>query len=239
MPSGRSRGPTPRPGRHDRGSRRRSVPPSGERLASVRRDGPRRAFEPAAGRDPVVDHPGPGSRPAPGPAAVAPRSDGRLGLRVLPRSARGDGLRPVHRATERHRRPGERRRAPLELRLVRLARANPRVRLERLRRDPARAMGVGRQAPRRQRRHRLPDERVHPRRGADGDAGHRAGIPRADGSLLGDAPPRHLVRPDDRGGHRDAARRDGQGRRRQRVQPEGRPGAPQPASSPRRVARTG
>ena len=41
MPSGRSRGPRPRPGRHDRGSRRTSVPPSGERPASVRRGGPR------------------------------------------------------------------------------------------------------------------------------------------------------------------------------------------------------
>ena len=43
-------------------------------------------------------------------------------------------------------RPAVRRRAPVELRRVRLARAEPRLRHQRLRRDLARALGVGREA---------------------------------------------------------------------------------------------
>ena len=63
-------------------------------------------------------------------------------------------------AAERHHRPGQRRRPPVELRPVRLARADARVRRERLRRDPPRAMGVGRQAARGEHRDRRPGERL-------------------------------------------------------------------------------
>ena len=67
-----------------------------------------------------------------------------------------DGARPVDHAAQQHHRPGQRRRAHLELRPVRLAGADARLRLERLRRDAARAVGVGRQATRGERRDRRP-----------------------------------------------------------------------------------
>ena len=58
-------------------------------------------------------------------------------------------------------RPALRRRAPLELRRVRLARADAGVRPERLRRDAARPVRVGRQAAGRELRDRGAQQRVH------------------------------------------------------------------------------
>ena len=63
---------------------------------------------------------------------------------------------PNHR--DRH--AAVRRRAPVQLRRVRHARARPGVRAERLRRDAARALGVGRQAARREHGDRRPGPRL-------------------------------------------------------------------------------
>ena len=106
------------------------------------------------------DHPRPGSGPAPGSPAAPPRPDGRVVVRVLSGSAGRHGARPVDDADQPDHGPGQRRRAPLEFRPVRVARADPRVRLQRFRRDVAGAVGVGREAPRGKRRHRIARQRV-------------------------------------------------------------------------------
>ena len=90
--------------------------------------------------------------------------------------------------------PALRRRAPVELRRLRLARAGPRVRHQRLRRDAARAVGVGRQAARRQRRDRR--ARVAASSPASAGAavvGDGAGLPGGDAQLRRGAQPRRLV----------------------------------------------
>ena len=148
-----------------------------------------------------------------------------VGIRVLPWSPGRDGARPVDHAAQQHHRPGERRRAHLELRPVRLAGTDARLRLERLRRDAARAVGVGRQATRGQRRDRRPQQRLHACRSADCHARVGPWLSRADGGLLRDGPARYLVRPDDRGRHRGIAARARKGQR-PKGSREGGPGAP-------------
>ena len=75
---------------------------------------------------------------------------GLVGVRVLPRRRLRHGQRPRRDAAHRPERAGLRRRPPVELRRLRRARPPPRLRHQRLRRDAARAVGVGRQAPGRQ-----------------------------------------------------------------------------------------
>ena len=108
-------------------------------------------------------------------------------------------LRPVDDAAQRHHRPGQRRRPPVQLRPVRLAGADARLRRERLRRDAARAVGVGRQAARGQRRHRRPQQRLHarPRRGPRPSRRSRAYREQM-ARYAEMRAARHLVRPDDR-----------------------------------------
>ena len=65
-------------------------------------------------------------------------------------------------------RAGLRRRAPLELRHLRRAGAQARVRRQRLRRDAARTVGVGRQAPRGEHRDRRPRRRLRRKRAPRG-----------------------------------------------------------------------
>ena len=159
------------PGRPGRGSRSPSERRSG---SAARQRAPRSgqgALELAPGPRSARDHPRPGGGPAARPAPAAARTDGRLRLRVLPWRTRRHGARPVHHAAQRHHRPGLRRRPPLELRSVRVAGTDARLRFERLRRDAARPLGVGRQATRRERRHRRAQQRVH--------APPRGGTPRS------------------------------------------------------------
>ena len=85
------------------------------------------------------------------PAAARPGPDpGRphagVAVRVPARRPRGDGPRPGHHPGHRDHRAGLRRRPPAQLRAVRHPRAQPVVRAQRLRRDAARPLGVGRQA---------------------------------------------------------------------------------------------
>ena len=84
-------------------------------------------------------------------------------VRLLPRRRRHHGGRPLRHPEQRPPRPALRRRPPAQLRPLRDAGAHARVRPQRLRRDPARALRVGRQAPRRQRRDRRPRPRLRRR----------------------------------------------------------------------------
>ena len=112
------------------------------------------------------------------------------------------GLGPVHHPPVRTQRPGLRRRPPEQLRRVRLGRAQPGLRPQRLRRDPARTLGVGREAAGRQPGHRRSRPGVL-RQGASrrGPGGGR-GLPDRDGQAGHHAGPRRLVRPH---GHREGA----------------------------------
>ena len=190
------------------------------------------AFEPAPDRNPI--------------AILAAQEEDRLQelvplrhermaesrLRLLPGHARGDGLRPRLDAADRHHRPGQRRRPPVELRALRLAGADSRLRRQRLRRDAARALGVGRQAPRREHRHRRPGQRLHGRPEPRGDDGDRPRLPPVDGPLRGHAPARRLVCPDHRrrhpGGRRGERPAPGPCRR-PSAAPGSRPSSPRPA----------
>ena len=107
------------------------------------------AFAPAPDRrDPIEVLEEQAATRVPGAAADPLRPDGVLAVRVLPRCRRGHGDGPRHDAGLRHQRAALRRRPPGELRHLQLARPSARVRPQRLRRDAARAVGVGRQAPR-------------------------------------------------------------------------------------------
>ena len=79
------------------------------------------------------------ARAAPDPV----RADGGVAVRVLPRRGGGHGDGPRVHADHRDPGAGVRRRARHQLREVRDARAQPRLRHQRLRRDGARARGSG------------------------------------------------------------------------------------------------
>ena len=97
------------------------------------------------------------------PAPV--RAHGDVAVRVLPRCRADHGVRPRGRPRLRARRPALRRRAHVELRRVRHARAAAAVRPQRLRRDAARAVRVGREASGGERRGRGAEHRARrPRR---------------------------------------------------------------------------
>jgi hypothetical protein len=124
----------------------------------------------------------------------------RYGRMAVSRSHSSGAPRCPWRATSRQppdraRRPGLRRCAPRELRVVRLAGAQPRLRHQRLRRDPARAVGVERQTARGEPRGRRAGQRLL-REGAEGDrAGCGGGVPERDAGVRRPHQPRGLVRP--------------------------------------------
>ena len=82
------------------------------------------------------------------------RAHARLALHLLPRRRPDHGVRPGHHASVRSDRPDLRRCPPEQLRTVRVTRAGDDVRRQRLRRDAARALGMGPQAAGRECRHR-------------------------------------------------------------------------------------
>jgi hypothetical protein len=149
---------------------------------------PRRAAGTAGGPGPAGDPGRAGHGPRPRTAADPLRTDGRLALHLLPRRRRGDGRRPRRDAHLRHHGPTLRGRALVELRAVRLTRTAPGLRHQRFRRDPARALGVGHQAARSQRR----DRRQGPRLRHAGAAGcgrvGRTRLPGGDTQLRGKMP---------------------------------------------------
>ena len=104
---------------------------------------------------------GPGRQPGAGAHPDPVRADGGVAVRVLPRRGAAHGRRPVAHPELGPARPAVRRRPPEQLRCVRHAGAPARVRHQRLRRDPPRALRVGRQAAGREPGGRRPDERLH------------------------------------------------------------------------------
>ena len=161
-----------------------------------------------------------GSRPRPAGPGRAPRGAGgdrasRSSCRSAmagwrSRRSRSIAARPCRwRPTcRRRRRPGiqvqlARRRASLELRAVRVARARPAVRHQRLRRDASGTLGVGRQAARRRASCVAARERgfdAHQARHAVHEAVRS--VSGADGRLRGDAGDRRLLRAGRRRGNR-------------------------------------
>ena len=108
-------------------------------------------FDPAAGPARparAAGGAGQGAGAGAGPGAVGP--DDGLPVHLLPRRGAADGQRPGHHPGIRAGGAGVRGRAPVELRRLRLGRAAPGLRRQRLRRDAARPVGMGRQAAGRQ-----------------------------------------------------------------------------------------
>ena len=123
------------------------------------------------------------------------RAHARLAVYVLSGSRPDHGQRPGDDATLRAYGAVLRRRTPVQLRRVRLARADAGVRRQRLRRDPPRALGVGCQAPGREHADRGPLQRFLRQGPGQDRAGHRRRLPHSDGGLRRDEGPRRLVRP--------------------------------------------
>ena len=147
------------------GGMRQATP--AERSAFGRRDEgqgapfePRRVGAPGRPDRPPGDPRPPGHHPDSRPGSDPLRPDGGVRLRLLPRCGRGDGRRSQPRGPQRARCPVVRRCAPVQLRRLRLSRAGPDLRRQRLRRDAARALRVGPQAPGRQPRDRGAEPRV-------------------------------------------------------------------------------
>ncbi len=108
------------------------------------------------------------------------------------REDHGDGSQG--HADSRIERPIVRRRAPLELRCVRVARTNAAVRTERLRRDASGAIRVRREAHGGELCGRGTEQRFQPIRYARGGARVCLGVSSADGRVRRDAHPGRLVR---------------------------------------------
>ena len=94
------------------------------------------------------------------------RADARLAVHVLPRRRLPDGVRSRRDAAHGSAHAALRRRAPVELRRLRGARPPARLQRQRLRRDAARAVRVGREAARRELRRRRPRPWLRRRRRA-------------------------------------------------------------------------
>ena len=155
--------------------------------------GPRGPGQGGAGRGPAVKPRGlrPPGRPARpgGPAGGAGqfpgtragpdqvRADAGVPVQLLPGCRPAHGGRPGHHPRVRPDRPGLRGRAPVQLRDVRLAGAQAPLRRQRLRRDPARPVGVGRQAAWRQPGGGGQGQRVRPQGPAADRAGRGGPVP--------------------------------------------------------------
>ncbi len=182
-----------------------------------------RADRVARGKDaraaaPLESHaefsPGPGAgsgRAAAGPGGVAgagagagpARADAGVPVHVLPGRGAADGGGPGRHARLRAAGAAVRGRPPVEFRRVRLAGAQPGLRRQRLRRVPARAVRVGRQAAGREPGRGRPGQRV-PRQGLPQDRpGGGRTLPHRDARVRGADLPGRLVRaPGHRAGHR-------------------------------------
>ena len=178
----------------DRGTadeRRRTGRASGRRPRSAHGDWDVEARD----RDPIAVLEEQARDACPGARAGALRAHGRVAVRVLPRRRRDHGDGPVDHAGHRAHGAGVRRRPRRQLRHVRHARAQHRVRHQRLRRDRPRPVGVGRQAARHEPARRRPRTRLRERSARRGRARRRARVPRVRRPVRADAHPRRLVRP--------------------------------------------
>ena len=129
-----------------------------------------------AGRDP-------GARPRPRPSWA----DVGLAVHVLSRRGEDHGDGPQGHADRRTERPTVRRRAPLELRCVRISRANTAVRPERLRRDAPRTVRVRREADGGELHDRGAQQRLQPIRCTCRDVRVGRGLSNTDGGVRRDA----------------------------------------------------
>ena len=137
----------------------------------------------------AVRDPGSGARPDP------QRTDARVAVHVLSGSGAAHGSRPGVDAAVGRQRAAVRRRTPLELRRVRIARTAAHVRHQRLRRNASRSVGVGREAT--CRKLRDPGSRPRLRRlrpACDRQSGRRR-IPERDAARGKHGDARCLVRP--------------------------------------------
>ena len=103
------------------------------------------------------------------------RADARLAVHVLPRRGGDHGRRPRGDAADGPAGAALRRRAPVELRCLRGARPAAGLRRQRLRRDAARPVRVGRQAARRELRGGRPRPRVRRQAAGGGQPARRRG----------------------------------------------------------------
>ena len=158
-------------------------------------------------------HPREAERDARARARADPaRADDRLAVHVLPRERGDHGVGSVAHPDDGVACAVLRRCAPVELRRVRGAGSPCRVRSQRLRRDAAGAVRVGRQAPGGERRRRRPWQRPPSQGAAGGGARCRRGLSDDDGQGGDDALPGCLVhavrrRQGDRGSRSDGRTR--------------------------------
>jgi hypothetical protein len=130
------------------------------------------------------------------------RANVGVAVRLLPRRCVRHGLRPRDEPNDRDPCSALRGRPPVELRWVRLSRAQSRLRPQRLRRDASWSVGMGRQAPRCKHRRRGARSE-HRTQASDRDgAGRGRPVPNCDAPLREHEGPRCLVRP----GRRECAR---------------------------------
>ena len=146
----------------------------GRPAGRARGDGARQGAPRSAGAAPR-----PGQGPRAGPRADPLRSHVGLAVHLLPRVGGRHGLRSGAGAAQRPHRAALRRRAPLQLRRLRFARAHAAVRPQRLRRDAAGPVRVGRQAPRGEPRRRGTRQRLRRLRVPRRRARRRALVSRA------------------------------------------------------------
>ena len=183
--------------------------------------------------DPVELLDGAGDDPRPGARSDPPRPHARLAVHLLPRRRLPDGVRPRRRPPHGPAHAALRRRPPVQLRRLRGAGPADGVQPQRLRRDPAGTVRMGREAARRELRGRGPRSRLR-REGAGRDQPRgRARLPGGREELRRDAEPRHLVHAPRRRG----ADRRGSARRRTSRAPR-RPRSARMRISPRRARRT-
>ena len=164
--------------RADQGKRARAAVPRSVHGGWVPSPGPGRPRGPAAGA---------GRHAGARAGADQVRPDAGLAVHVLPRRRLPDGVRPGRHPTDQHVGAAVRRRAPVELRGLRGPGPAARLQHQRLRRDAARPVRVGRQAAGDELRRRGPRPRVRRRAAGVGQPGGGPGVPAVDGGLRGDA----------------------------------------------------
>ena len=142
---------------------------------------------------------GAGGFPGAGAGADPLRADAGVAVHVLPRRGLPDGGGSGRRASERTGRAALRRCASVELRRVRRARSAADVQHQRLRRDAAGPVRMGREAAGGQLRRRRPRSRLRRQAAAVDQPDGHARVSGGDEGLRRDAQPRPLVRPHRRG----------------------------------------
>ena len=162
--------------------------------AELRRVRTRRLGAGAEARGPDRSARGTGADASSGARPDPVRAHAGVPVRLLPRRLPSHGGRPRGRAPDGVARPALRRRASLELRHLRRAGPEARLQHQRLRRDAAGTLRVGRQAACREHRGRGPGPRLRRRGPSLGRDGGGARVPRGDGPLRGDGEHPRLVR---------------------------------------------